>query len=186
MFSPKKIDSKEILSGVGTVENYTSNLASILLGIAFGRWDKERVNSDLETYLESPFKRIPRMPPVQTECAKIKIIEQAEKGVKLVNLLEKSLSAFSGIDPQASLHEMESILEVDSISEFYKQPSKFFGDHLKRYSSSRRQAPIYWPLQTSSSLYTLWVYYHQLNEQTLYSCVNDFVEPKLDEYRTRS
>jgi hypothetical protein len=25
----------------------------------------------------------------------------------------------------------------------------------------------------------LWVYYHRLNEQTLYICINDFVEPKL-------
>ncbi|WP_257275480.1 hypothetical protein, partial [Endozoicomonas sp. SESOKO4] len=43
------------------------------------------------------------------------------------------------------------------------------------------QAPIYWPLQTPSGSYTLWVYYHRLNEQTLYTCVNDFVEPKLQQ-----
>lgn len=57
----------------------------------------------------------------------------------------------------------------------------FFGIHLKMYSKSRRQAPIYWPLQTPSGSYTLWVYYHRLNEQTLYTCVNDFVEPKLQQ-----
>ena len=49
------------------------------------------------------------------------------------------------------------------------------------YSEGRRQAPIYWPLQTSSGSYTLWVFYHRLNEQTLYTCVNDFVEPKLQQ-----
>ena len=27
--------------------------------------------------------------------------------------------------------------------------------------------------------YTLWIYYHRLNDQTIYTCVNDFVEPKL-------
>ena len=57
--------------------------------------------------------------------------------------------------------------------------SEFFKYHIKRHSKSRRQAPIYWPLQTASGSYTLWVYYHRLNSQTLYSCVNDFVEPKL-------
>lgn len=57
--------------------------------------------------------------------------------------------------------------------------SKFFSYHYKEYSASRRTAPIYWPLQTASGSYTLWVYYHRLNSQTLYSCVNDFVEPKL-------
>lgn len=56
---------------------------------------------------------------------------------------------------------------------------EFFEYSLKVYTKSRRQAPIYWPLQTPSGSYTLWVYYHSLNEQTLYTCVNDFVEPEL-------
>lgn len=61
------------------------------------------------------------------------------------------------------------------------QPSGFFAVHLAMYSKSRRYAPIYWPLQTPSGSYTLWVYYHRLNEQSLYTYVNDFVEPKLSQ-----
>lgn len=55
----------------------------------------------------------------------------------------------------------------------------FFPFHLQRYSKSRRKAPIYWPLSTTSSSYTLWVYYPNLTSQTLYTALNDFVEPKL-------
>jgi hypothetical protein len=55
----------------------------------------------------------------------------------------------------------------------------FFPFHLQRYSKSRRKAPIYWPLSTNSGSYTLWVYYPSLSSQTLYTAVNDFVEPKL-------
>lgn len=55
----------------------------------------------------------------------------------------------------------------------------FFPFHLQRYSKSRRKAPIYWPLSTTSGSYTLWVYYPSLSSQTLYSAINDFVEPKL-------
>jgi hypothetical protein len=47
------------------------------------------------------------------------------------------------------------------------------------YSKSRRKAPIYWPLSTASGSYTLWVYYPSLSSQTLYTAINDFVEPKL-------
>jgi hypothetical protein len=71
------------------------------------------------------------------------------------------------------------ILEVKTLREYVCKPSAFFADHLKRYSKSRRQAPIYWPLSTASGGYTLWIYYHRLTDQTLYTCVNDFVEPKL-------
>ena len=55
----------------------------------------------------------------------------------------------------------------------------FFPFHLQRYSKSRRKAPIYWPLATLSGSYTLWLYYPSLSSQTLYSAINDFVEPKL-------
>ena len=58
----------------------------------------------------------------------------------------------------------------------FSNPNSFFDSHLSRYSVSRRQAPIYWPLQTPSGSYTLWVYYHRLTEQTIYTCVNDFLE----------
>src|ERR1039458_7342357 len=57
-------------------------------------------------------------------------------------------------------------------------------DHLKRYSKSRRQAPIYWPLSTASGSYTLWIYYHRLNDDTLFSALNR-VKPKVDEVEKR-
>ena len=55
----------------------------------------------------------------------------------------------------------------------------FFAFHLQRYSKSRRKAPIYWPISTTSGSYTLWVYYPRLTSQTLYTAINDFIEPKL-------
>ena len=55
----------------------------------------------------------------------------------------------------------------------------FFQMHLKLYSKSRRKAPIYWPLSTASGTYTLWLYYPSLTSQTLYTAINDLVEPKL-------
>jgi hypothetical protein len=55
----------------------------------------------------------------------------------------------------------------------------FFPFHLQRYSKSRRKAPVYWPLSTASGGYTLWVYYPNLTSQTLYTAINDFLEPKL-------
>lgn len=52
----------------------------------------------------------------------------------------------------------------------------FFAFHLQRYSKSRRKAPIYLPLSTASGSYTLWVYYPSLNNQTLFTVVNDFLD----------
>ncbi|QEW05876.1 BREX-1 system adenine-specific DNA-methyltransferase PglX [Nitrincola iocasae] len=67
------------------------------------------------------------------------------------------------------------------ISTFFTQTNKFFEWHLKKFTCSRRPSPVYWPLQTPSGSYTLWVYYNHLNEQTLYACINDFVDIKIEE-----
>jgi len=82
-------------------------------------------------------------------------------------------------------HEVEQeacdILGVSDLRDYFRKPAGFFQDHLKRYSKSRRKAPIYWPLSTASGSYTIWLYYHRLNEQSLYGAVNKYVEPKISE-----
>jgi hypothetical protein len=83
--------------------------------------------------------------------------------------------------PEQIEQEACEILGVKSLREYFQKPASFFADHLKRYSKSRRQAPIYWPLSTASGGYTLWIYYHRLTDQTLFQCVNDFVKPKIAE-----
>jgi len=72
-----------------------------------------------------------------------------------------------------------SLVDAGSLRQYFTNANSFFADHLSQYSKSRRYAPIYWPLSTPSGSYTLWLYYHRLTNQTLYTCVNDFVEPKL-------
>ena len=42
------------------------------------------------------------------------------------------------------------ILKVKTLRDYFSRPSNFFADHLKRYSKSRRQAPIYWPLSSEN------------------------------------
>ena len=76
--------------------------------------------------------------------------------------------------------EICEALKVSNLQIFFHKPSGFFANHLARYSKSRRKAPIYWPLSTESGSYTLWLYYHRLSDQTLFTCVNDYVNPKIE------
>ena len=73
------------------------------------------------------------------------------------------------------------ILSVRELRDYFRKPSGFFADHLKRYSKSRRKAPIYWPLSTPSGSYTLWLYYHRFDDQILYTAVNRYVTPKIEQ-----
>ena len=80
-------------------------------------------------------------------------------------------------------HEIEQeaceILGVSDLRDVFRRPAGFFQQHLKQYSKSQRKAPIYWPLSTSSGSYTIWIYYHRLNGQTLYTAVNQYIDPKI-------
>ena len=55
----------------------------------------------------------------------------------------------------------------------------FFENHLKRYSKSRRKAPVLWQLATSSGGYSVWLYAHRLTRDTFFQLQNDVVGPKL-------
>ena len=55
----------------------------------------------------------------------------------------------------------------------------FFALHIKMYSKSRRKAPIYWQLATPSAGYSVWLYIHAFNKDTLFRVQNDYVAPKL-------
>lgn len=83
------------------------------------------------------------------------------------------------VNADAIEQEACQILGVSSFRVYFSNPNNFFDDHLKHYSKSRRYAPIYWPLSTPTGSYTLWLYYHRIDEQIIYIAVNDFVDPKL-------
>jgi hypothetical protein len=99
----------------------------------------------------------------------------------IVRRVREVLELLWGNRAQAIEEEACEILGVSELREYFRKPSGFFQDHLKRYSKSRRKAPIYWPLSTASGSYTVWLYYHRLNDQTLFAAVNKYIDPKIAE-----
>ncbi len=69
------------------------------------------------------------------------------------------------------------ILKVPDLRTYFRK--SFFADHIKRYSKSRRKAPIYWQLSTPSSSYSIWLYYHRFTKDLFYQVLHDYAEPKL-------
>lgn len=71
------------------------------------------------------------------------------------------------------------ILDVGDLREYLRQPRHFWDTHVKRYSKSRRRAPIYWLLQSSRRSYSIWLYYHRMDADILYKALRNYVDPKL-------
>jgi hypothetical protein len=180
---------------------------SYVLGVAFGRWDiRYATGEQAAPELPDPFAPLPVCPPGQLQNAQglparpedvpaaypVRIpwdgilVDDPDHPLDLERRVREVIEIiWSGKDggptAEAIEHEACEILGVKSLRDYFRKPAGFFADHLKRYSKSRRQAPIYWPLSTASGSYTLWIYYHRLNSDTLYKCLQQFVEPKRKE-----
>jgi len=73
------------------------------------------------------------------------------------------------------------ILGVRELRDYFRKPGNggFWMDHVKRYSKSRRKAPIYWYLRSAKGNYGLWLYYHRLDKDILFKALLNYVEPKI-------
>jgi len=165
-------DEDEALDEVPSVDS----LLSWAIGVAFGRFDWRFATGERTAPPRpEPFDPLPAKSPGMLPDGAMAFHQHA--GIL--------------VDDQGHPHDLarlvEQVLEtVDaSVAEDVRRwlQKDFFAFHLKRYSKSRRKAPIYWPLATASGSYTLWLYYPSLSDQTLFTAVNDFVDPKLEDVR---
>ena len=176
---------------------------SFMLGCALGRWDiRYATGAKAVPALPDPFAPLPVFPPGMLQNAQglpaapedvpadyplriswpgILVDDESRPEEDIEHRMREASEVIWKDKAEAIEHEACEILGVKSLREYFRKPTGFFADHLSRYSKSRRQAPIYWPLSTASGKYTLWIYYHRLTDQTLFQCVNDFVKPKLEE-----
>jgi hypothetical protein len=149
-----------------------SSAQSWAVGVAFGRFDWRLATSERASPPEpEPFDPLPAKSPGM-------LPDGAAPFHAHVGIL---------VDDSGHPHDVARLVEEVLVRVKVAVPDDlrrwlqrdFFPIHVQRYSKSRRKAPIYWPLSTTSGSYTLWVYYPSLTSQTLYTAINDFVEPKL-------
>jgi len=193
---------------IGYHTSVTSELVSWIVGSVYGRWEvKVGIGNAIAGKLKEVIGEFPEYPPGLLLNDKGQPAAPSDLGLSYPIRVswDGVLVDDSGLNGGQShrediisrihevldliwknkAHDIEQeaceILSVSDLHDYFRKPSGFFQDHLKRYSKSRRKAPIYWPLSTASGSYTLWIYYHRLTDQTLYSCVNDYLNLKLDD-----
>ena len=168
-------DDSDDENGAAPIDD-AAGLLSWTVGVAFGRYDWRLATAEREAPEDpEPFAPLPAKSPGM-------LPDDAEP-----------FHAHAGIlaDDEGHAHDLPHLLEevlqrVDAPVQVDTRrwlQRECFPFHLQRYSKSRRKAPIYWPLSTLSGSYTLWLYYPALTSQTLFTAVNDFIEPKLQQVR---
>ena len=172
---------------------YVSDVLQYSLGCLFGRWDIHyainRINAIIDSYPKPKRFAAGALTSDTGDNYPIKIFEDGiliadesnpnditrNINIVLAKIFKENCESFE--------QDFCELLQVANLSEYINGTQGLFDHHLKRYSKSHRIAPVYWPLSTVSGSYSIWVYYHRINDQTLFTCVNNFVDPKINQIR---
>ena len=210
---PEDTESPESTPGTNDISLEVSALLDYLAGATLGRWDIRLATGEKSAPdLLDPFAPLPVCPPGQLQNEQGLPITKEEQGtlraggrwkypieipwdgilvddpghpLDLEARVQEVLQVIWKDGWESVEREACEILGVPSLRDYFHKSTGFFAAHLKRYSKSRRQAPIYWSLSSSGGGYTIWLYYHRFRRDTLFQALNDFAKPKLQHERSK-
>ena len=144
---------------------------SWLVGVAFGRFDLRLATGERTVPPEpEPFDPLPaRSPGMWPEGESSKdapdiLVDDEGHGADLVARVRVLADRVHWVPPE----NLRAWLARE-----------FSPLHIKRYSKSRRKAPIYWQLATPSGRYSVWLYLHAMTRDTLFRVQHEYAGPKL-------
>lgn len=171
-----------------------ASLLSWCLGVAFGRFDVRLATGERPAPPEpEPFDPLPICSPGMLSGDDGLPLSQPPAGYPLAfpadgllvddpghpqDLITAVRLVFEVVfdDPDARWKEAAELLGCSELRSWFA--SEFFGPHIKRYSKSRRKAPIYWQFATPSGSYSVWLYIHRATGDSLFR-VLELVSQKL-------
>ena len=162
-----------------------ADLASYLVGCAFGRWDVRIGRGSSQAPMApalfdpvslcSPGQLIapdglpaaaePTGYPLRLSPNRLLIDEKGHAWDIETAVLNASETLLN--DPRSIIGEMLQIQGRRTLREYLRR--QFFKDHLTRYSKSRRKAPIYWSLTVPSKNWGVWIYAPTFTRETMYA-----------------
>lgn len=183
------------------VEDLIRSIISYFIGIIIGRWDVRYATGENQPPpLPDPFAPLPSCSPGMlqaddglptTESPQVYplniqwngiLIEDQGHPHDIVHKIREVINVIYNERAEAIEAEACSLLGISSFREYFKRAASkgFFDDHIKKYSKSRRKAPIYWKLSSSNGNYSIWLYYHRITRDTLFIVLNEYVNPKIE------
>lgn len=188
-----------------------ARLLSYAVGSVLGRWDIRFATGERQPpELPDPFDPLPVCPPgmlqgrdglpakpedipsdfpIRIDWDGI-LVDDPGHEEDIIRRVQNVMEVLWKDRAEAIEQEACEILGVRELRDYFRKPGNggFWMDHVKRYSKSRRKAPIYWYLRSAKGNYGLWLYYHRLDKDILFKALLNYVEPKirLEEDRLKS
>jgi len=183
------------------IEETVARSISYAFGCVLGRWDARAMLGKYVGDKSCAFHPIPICPPGMLKApdglpAKPEdvpsdypiridwdgiLVDDPEHEDDIVRRVRDVLEVIWKERAEAIEKEACEIMGVRELRDYFRKPGNggFWMDHVKRYSKSRRKAPIYWYLRSAKGNYGLWLYYHRLDKDILFKVLLNYVEPKI-------
>ena len=157
---------------------FAQDIVMELVGIAFGRWDIEYAQrKKIIPPFGDVFDALPFMPVVSLSDKPANYAVNIPEDGILSNATDSDICLAARVRDVMHLiwgakaddieYELCTLIGVDSLQTYFEKPTGFFDYHFKRYTKSRRKAPIYWPISSEDGSITYWVYYPSLSHNTI-------------------
>ena len=199
---PEVIVERQIAHSLYAAEDlreFARDVLSYAVGVTWGRWDLSHAECLPDSLGIGPGNEATMYPPARLRHFKEDQVYEGEvSGGSPANItweetlvddlghprdivacVRNVLEAIWGDEAESVAGEASETLGFSNLRDYFRSSSGFFSDHLRRYSRSRRKAPIYWQLATPSTSYSAWLYYDRLNPDSLFRLLNDHISPKL-------
>lgn len=148
-----------------------------LVGMAFGRWDTAYARgAKALPEFGGVFDALPFMPVVSREATAIDglaipddgiLSSQADAALCLTAKVRDVMHHLWGTHADDREYELCQLIGCQSLHDYLSQPTGFMDYHFRRYTKSRRKAPIYWLLTSADGSVGYWIYYPRLGKDTL-------------------
>lgn len=182
------------------VASYVRDVLSLSVGFIFGRWNvRFAIEGQTDFVVADPFGPLPLRPPAMLqncdgapECETAAdypvridgdgvLVDDPDHTNDIVRRVREALAVIWPDRSEAIEQEAAEFLVVKDLREYFRRSGSggFWLDHVRRYSKSRRKAPIYWLLQSSRRNYAIWLYYHRLDKDILFKALLNYAEPKV-------
>jgi hypothetical protein len=167
-----------------TSSQAAADLLSWMIGVVLGRFDVRLATGERSLpALPEPFAPLPPRSPGMLPDGRVPAgypIAVADDGIlvddeghaeDVVARLREVLHLLwpDASDADAIEKEVCALLAIRSLREYLSRTGKggFWDDHFRRYSKSRRRAPIVWLIQSPAGRFRIWLYAHRLTRDTL-------------------
>jgi len=146
---------------------------SYLFGVAMGRWDPVAAWSGPATLAEDPLAPVPVRPPgMQLTPNHVSLLlDEPGHALDVEPRLSQAATALWDSDAAQRIADVCEALGVANLRDGLRRV--FWKDHLSRYSNSRRQAPVYWPVTLPSRSWGLWLLAPRLNREVLFAIARE-------------